>query len=116
MWLFEPSEPVVVWLKVVGLELSPQSTETAHGLSGPGSLKEPRVKACESPSSELWSAAALTVGSTLATSTIWIASESLSLAPSESVTRMATLVVLGPSGKKQSKLPPKAVVTSEPVT
>src|SRR5919206_404301 len=44
---------------------SPQFTSTVHGLSAPGSVKEPRSKLCDAPSSELWSAAAVTDGGTL---------------------------------------------------
>ena len=59
---------------------------------------------------EDWVAAGVTVGATFATSTTCTASESVSLAPSESVTLIATFVVAGPSGKVHSKLPPVAVV------
>src|SRR5215210_32334 len=98
-------------------EPSPQSTETSHGLSpAPSSEKEPSANECDSPSSEDWSAAAVTTGARFATSTTSTASESVPLAPSESATLIATLVVAGPSGKLQSKLPPDGVVTSEPVT
>src|SRR4051812_3474848 len=61
-----------------------------------------------SPSAELWLVAATTVGSTLATATTTTASESVSEAPSESVTLILTSVEAGPSGKVQSKLPPLA--------
>jgi hypothetical protein len=49
---------------------SPQSTTTCHGASlVPGSENEPRLKLCDEPSSELWSAAAVTDGGTLFTIT-----------------------------------------------
>src|SRR3954467_10865990 len=48
MWLWLPSEvpeagPTPVIVCTVGLELSPQSTVTVHGLSGPASENEPRL-------------------------------------------------------------------------
>src|SRR5207248_9532554 len=50
---------------------SPQSTSTDHGPSfAPGSLNEPRLKLCDAPSFELWSAAAWTTGFTLFTVTL----------------------------------------------
>src|SRR5439155_11300 len=98
-------DPVAESEKLVAAEPSPQSTETAHGLSGPGSEKEPRSKECDAPSFEDWFEAALTVGLTLATSTTCTASESVSLAPSESATLMCSSVGAGPFGKRQSKLP-----------
>ena len=105
----------VIW-KLVDGEPSPQSTETAHGLSEPGSLNEPRLNEWFSPSLDDWSAAAVTVGLTLATFTTCTDSEAVSEAPSESVTLIATLVVAGPSGKKQSKLPPPLLVLRVPET
>ena len=99
---------MLVASNVVWVEPSPQSTSTAHGLSGPGSRKRAKVDDFEAPSSAAWSAAAVTLGATLATATTCTDSESVSLAPSESVTLIFTLAVAGPSAKKQSKLPPAA--------
>src|SRR5437762_3846973 len=106
--------PVELVVKVVGVVRSPQSTDTVQSASEPGSVKEPSPKECASPSSENWLAGGLTVGGTLAMATIWTASESVSLAPSESVTLMATVEELGPSGKLHWKLPPEAVVVGVP--
>src|SRR5437867_13257737 len=54
-------------LPVVWVELSPQSTSTAQGLSfTPGSENEPRVKDFEVPSSAVWFVAAVTTGFLLA--------------------------------------------------
>ena len=52
----------------------------------------------------------------MATWTIWIVSDSLSLAWSESSTFTCTFVAAGPSGKVQSKEPPEASVASESVS
>src|SRR5213082_1994846 len=101
--------PVVLTSKLVAKEPSPQSTVTCQGLSSPGSLKEPRAKLCEEPSLEDWSAGAVTLGGTFATCTTWTDSESVSEAPSESVTLILTSVCAGPFGKEQSKLPPAAL-------
>ena len=65
----DPSEPVEVASAGSELELSPQSTCTFHGLSGPGSLNEPRSKLFDEPSSEDWSLGAVTVGGTFFTVT-----------------------------------------------
>ena len=69
------------------------------------------------PSLALASPLRTTVGLTLAmaTTTTWL---SVSDAPSESVTVAVTLVVAGPSAKKQSKLPTPvpALYVSEPET
>jgi hypothetical protein len=97
-------------------EPSPQSTSTLQGASVPGSEKEPRSNTVAWPSSDLWLGGAVTVGGTFAIATTWTASESVSLAPSESATLTETLVLLGPSAKKQRKLPPVAVVWGEPET
>ena len=93
VWL--PSEPTSDAVKVVCVEPSPQFTSTDQSASGPGSLKEPSEKEWLSPSFELWSAAEVTLGATLATWTIWIVSDSLSLAWSESSTFTCTFVVGG---------------------
>src|SRR5205809_4968541 len=103
-------------VKLVAAEPSPQSTVMVRGLAAPGSVKEPRAKECESPSSELWLAAAVTLGATFAIATTWTASEAVSLAPSESVTLMPRLVVFGPSGKLHWKDPPEAVVVGVPTS
>ena len=58
MWLSAPSEPVSVESNVACGEPSPQSTSTAHGESGPGSVKEPRLIDAEAPSLALWLAGA----------------------------------------------------------
>ena len=50
--------------------LSPQLTSTAQGLSAPGSVKEPRSKLAELPSSLFWSAGAVTEGGTFVTVTV----------------------------------------------
>src|SRR5436190_11118053 len=105
--------PVLLILKSVVELPSPQSTDTCHGLSLPGSVNEPRLKEWLEPSFELWSVAAATSGGTFATCTTWTDSEALSDPPSESVTLIFTSVLAGPSGKKQSKLPPVASVWSE---
>src|SRR5207237_5105029 len=64
-------EPCVPWLNVVWAEPSPQLTSTDHGLSAvPGSLNEPSPKLWLSPSFELWSLGAVTVGATLVTTTL----------------------------------------------
>src|SRR4051812_40825827 len=94
---------------VVWAEPSPQSTSTDHGESGPGSSNEPRSKPFAWPSSEPWSAGAVTVGATLATATTCTDSESVPLRPSESATFILTLAVDGPSGNLQLKLPPVVV-------
>ena len=60
------SVPVAVALNVVCAEPSPQSTSTAQGLSGPGSVNEPRANVLAVPSVAVWLAAAVTVGATLA--------------------------------------------------
>src|SRR5436305_1511156 len=110
MWLLLPSAPVTVLSKVVWALLSPQSTSTCQGASlAPGSSKEPRSKLALAPSSELWSAAAVMIGATLATATICTDSDAVVLAPSESSTFILTLAVEGPSGKWQSNLPPVVV-------
>src|SRR4051794_29235178 len=103
-------------MKTLAKESSPQSTETVQSASEPGSVNEPRSKECDEPSFELWPLAAVTLGATFATSTTCTDSEALSEAPSESLTLILTLVVAGPSGKKQSKLPPFGTVESEPST
>src|SRR5919199_5533255 len=51
------------------LEPSPQSTSSAHGLSGAGSVNEPRAKDFEAPSDAVSSAGAVTVGATFLTVT-----------------------------------------------
>ena len=56
-------------LNVVSVVPSPQLTSTAQGLSVPGSVKEPRSKLAELPSSLVWSAGAVTVGGTFVTLT-----------------------------------------------
>ena len=61
------------------------------------------------PSSAPWSAAAVTDGSTFATATTLTDCASDEVAPSSSATLIWTFAVAGPSGKKQSKLPPDAV-------
>src|SRR5204862_4397428 len=66
----EPSEPVAVFENVVCAEASPQSTSTAHGLSAPGSVNEPRLKVADVPSFAFWSAGAETDGLTLLTVTL----------------------------------------------
>src|SRR3954454_3263965 len=104
-----PRLPVVFWVNIVCVEPSPQSTSTLHGASGPGSVNEPRLMLVEAPSLAFWSAGAVTVGATLATSTTWTDSESVAEAPSESCTFILTCAVLGPSGKKHLKLPPCVV-------
>ena len=86
--------------KVVAGEPSPQSTVTAQGLSGPGSVNEPRLKDVgRALVRALGAPPAVTVGATLATCTICDRSESVSEAPSESVTLIATLVVPGRPGR-----------------
>src|SRR3954470_12144768 len=107
-------EPVSVMLKVACDEPSPQSTSTAHGESGPGSVNEPSAKDVEAPSFAFWFAGAVTVGLTFATATICTDCEAASLAPSESRTWILTLAVDRPSAKKHWKLPPDAVRLSEP--
>src|SRR5688572_24520279 len=97
------------WLS---LEASSQATCSVHGLSEPGSVKEPRSKVCDEPSLAVWLPGAVSTGATLATSTTWTACESASAAPSESVTLMTTLVDFGPSGKAQSNEPPVAVTVA----
>src|SRR6266705_2809173 len=97
-------------------EPSPQLTVICQGLSSPGSPKEPSWKLCVEPSLLDWSAGAVTLGATLATLTTCTDSESVLEAPSESVTLILTSVWAGPAGKKQSKLPPLALVESEPAT
>src|SRR2546423_1202974 len=67
---------------------SPQSTSTVHGLSAPGSVKEPRSKLCDAPSSELWSAAAVTLGGTL-----WIVTLALYSLTPPSLSRILPLTV-----------------------
>src|SRR5947208_13482996 len=106
--------PVERRVMTVANEPSPQSTETVQSASEPGSVKEPISNECEAPSFELWSAAAVTLGATLATATICTASEAVSLPPLLSVTLIATVLELGPSGKVQSKLPPEAVTVGVP--
>jgi hypothetical protein len=56
------------------------------------------------------------VGSTLRISTTLIASESVSLALSESVTLIDRVVDAGPSGNVHLKVPPVAEVVSDPAT
>ena len=73
MWLCIPSEPGADLLKLVSVEPSPQSTSTDQSASGPGSVKEPSAKEWFSPSFELWSAAAVTLGATLVTCTATVA-------------------------------------------
>src|ERR671923_1781497 len=67
---------------------SPQFTSTVHGLSAPGSVKEPRSKLCEAPSLELWSAAAVTDGGTL-----WIVTPALYSLTPPSLSRILPLTV-----------------------
>src|SRR5919206_2234582 len=67
---------------------SPQSTSTVHGLSAPGSVKEPRSKLCAAPSFELWSAAAVTDGGTL-----WIVTECVYSVSPPSLSRILPLTV-----------------------
>ena len=55
-----------------------------------------------------------TVGATLVTVTGWVAMLLLSL--SESVTRILTSGLAGPSGKRHWKVPPLCGVVSEPAT
>src|SRR2546428_630417 len=62
-----PSDPMPATLNVVCVVLSPQFTSTAHGLSGPGSLKLPRLNDARAPSLAAWFAGAATVGATLFT-------------------------------------------------
>ena len=66
--------PRLPWDAVVnvGSELrSPQSMSTDHGSSlTPGSLNEPRLKACAAPSFEDWALGAVSVGATLSTVTV----------------------------------------------
>ena len=52
----------------------------------------------------------MTVGATLLTVTVWVASVAVGL--SESLTWTETMLEAGPSGKVQTKLPPEAVVVS----
>src|SRR3954447_16761492 len=111
-----PSEPVSVMLNVACDEPSPQSTSTAHGESGPGSVNEPSAKDFDAPSFAFWFAGAVTVGATLATATICTDCEAASLAPSESRTWIFTLAEDGPSAKKHWKLPPEAFRLSDPGT
>src|SRR5437762_13282768 len=54
-------------VKVVCGDASPQFTFTDHGLSGPGSLKLPRLNDARAPSLAAWFAGAATVGATLFT-------------------------------------------------
>ena len=105
MWLREPSDPVDAALKLVVADPSPQSTVTAQGVSGPGSVKDPRSKLAELPSSPAWSAGAVTAGGTFATWTTWTDSLALLVPPSESCILILTLAVAGPLGKKHWKLP-----------
>ena len=71
--------------------LSPQSIETDHGLSlTPASEKEPRPKLWVSPSSEPWSAGAVTTGVTLRTTTLVVYSVK---PPSLSMIRARTMDV-----------------------
>ena len=50
------------------------------------------------------------------TATIWTDSESVPLAPSESVTLIATVLDFGPSGKLHWNVPPLAVVVGVPTS
>ena len=70
MWLREPSEPGDATLKLESVVPSPQLMSTAQGLSAPGSVKEPRSKLAELPSSLAWLAGAVTVGATFVTLTV----------------------------------------------
>src|SRR5215210_2152789 len=97
-------------------ELSPQSTSTAQGESGPGSVNEPRLNDVEAPSLAVWFAAGVTVGLTLATATICTDCVLTSVAPSESRTWIFTFADDGPSVNRHWKLPPVAVRLSEPAT
>ena len=116
MCSFVPSGPLELVVNVVGVELSSQSTEIDQSASEPGSVNEPRLNACDSPSLEDWFAAGVTVGATFAIWTICTVSEAASLPPSESVTLMPRVVVFGPSGKLHWKLPPVEVVVGVPTS
>jgi hypothetical protein len=116
VWEVAVIAPAALSSKEACAELSPQSTSTFHGASAPGSENEPRVNTVAWPSSAFWFAGAVTVGVTFSIATTCTASESVSLAPSESATLTETLVLAGPSGKRQRKLPPDVVVSSEPST
>src|ERR671929_1415059 len=70
---------------------SPQFTSTVHGLSAPGSVNEPRLKLWLEPSSELWSAAAVTDGGTL-----WIVTLALYSLTPPSLSRILPLTVRVP--------------------
>src|SRR5919204_6969 len=59
--------PGAASVKVVAVEPSPQSTVTAQGPSSPGSVNEPRLNDFDVPSLAVWSAAAVTTGTTFAT-------------------------------------------------
>src|ERR671929_117612 len=67
---------------------SPQFTSTVQGLSAPGSVNEPRPKLLLSPSSELWSAAAVTLGGTL-----WIVTECVYSVSPPSLSRILPFTV-----------------------
>ena len=101
-------------------EPSPQSTETAQGLSlTPSSENEPSANELLVPSFAVWFAGPVSDGATFATVTSMMSTASVSatlIAPSSSTTLIETNVVFGPSAKWQSKLPPAAVLVSEPGT
>ena len=112
--------PVVVLNRAVPTwdPLRPQSVERRAKLSSPGSLVvKLYVWLVPSLTDRSFAPDRLTVGATLltTTTTTWL---SVSDAPSESVTVAVTLVVAGPSAKKQAKLPRPVAWTnvSEPET
>src|SRR3954470_19648758 len=95
-------------LSVVCAEPSPQLTSSVQ-VSAPGSVNEPRLKLWFAPSSEDWSAAAVTTGATLAIVTGWTSTDSVAESGSLSLSWILiwTLVLAGPSGKLHLKLPPE---------